>query len=584
MNYPKIVSRFAALALALVFAEAGFAADTYPLGPDSQVQPGVPQGELITYEFASAKIFPGTTREVTLYIPKQYDPAKPACVHVNQDGVQFRAPTVFDNLIAKGEMPVTIGVFVRPGVVKPLDSESALGRVNRSFEYDSLGDAYVRFLLEELLPDVATRKTADGRAIRLSDSRNDRAIAGTSSGAIAAFTAAWERPDAFTRVFSGIGTYTGLRGGHNYITLVRKYEPKPIRIFLQDGSGDLNNSFGDWWMANQTMERAFAFAGYEVNHAWGTGGHNGEQSTAVFPDAIRWLWRGWPEPVKGSPTQNPVLNAILIPGEEWELVGEDYRLSEGPAINTRGEVFFTDIPNNKAYKLDANGKPQVFIDGTKRANGQAFGPDGKLYSAASGANQIIVYDGEGKGTVFADGFSANDLVVAHNGNVYATNPGNGENKVWLVRPDGSKVVVDEGLRYPNGIALSPDQSLLYVADYLSHWVYSYQIQADGKLAHKQRYFWLHSPDTEDHSFADGIKCDREGRLYVATRLGIQVCDQGGRVQAIIPTPNRKITNLTFVGENLDTLLATCNEQVFKRKVKVRGVNAWAPPFKAEVPR
>lgn len=556
-------------------------AERYPPGPDSQVQPGVPQGELIEYEFAASKLFPGTVRQVTLSVPRQYDPATPACVYVNQDGVQFNAPTVFDNLIAQGEMPVTIGVFVRPGVVPAREGAAAVDRVNRSFEYDGLGDAYVRFLTEELLPDVETRTTADGRPIRLSPAGRDRAIGGASSGAIAAFTAAWERPGAFTRVFSSIGTYTGLRGGHNYLTLVRKYEPKPLRIFLQDGSGDLNNAFGDWWMANQTLERALAFSGYDVAHAWGTGGHNGEQAAAVFPDAMRFLWRGWPEPVRGAPTKNPMLAAILVPGEEWELVGEGYGISEGPAINAHGEVFFTDIPASKSYKLDADGKPAVFAEGTNRANGQAFGPDGRLYAAASGAKRIVAYDAAGNSTVVAEGFSANDLVVAHNGNIYVTNPGANENHVWLVRPDGTKQIVDSGLRSPNGIALSPDQAWLYVADYRSHWVYSYQIQADGTLAHKQRFCWLHVGDGDDEAFTDGLKFDREGRLYVTTRLGIQICDTQGRVQAIVPTPNGKITNLAFVGENLDTIFATCNERVYRRKVNVRGVNAWAPPFKPE---
>jgi len=250
----------------------------------------------------------------------------------------------------------------------------------------------------------------------------------------------------------------------------------------------------------------------------------------------------------------------------------------------QGDVFFTDIPESKSYKLGPDGKPVVFLSDTGRANGQAFGPDGRLYTAASGTKQINAYDTAGQRTIIADGFAANDLVVAHNGNLYATNPGTGENKVWLVRPDGTKLVVDEGVRFPNGLALSPDQSLLYVADYFSHWVYSYQIQSDGSLAHKQRYYWLHTPDTEDHSFADGMKVDRDGRLYVATRLGIQVCDQAGRVNAIIPTPNGKITNLVFAGADFGVLYATCNEQVFRRKVKVRGANAWAQPFKPAPPR
>ncbi|MHC5542697.1 alpha/beta hydrolase, partial [Singulisphaera rosea] len=164
------------------------------------------KGEVIKYSFDKSKIFPGTVRDYWVYVPKQYDPAKPACVYVNQDGIQYDAPAVFDRLIDSKEIPVVIGVFVMHGRVKASSGE-ALDRFNRSFEYDGLGDNYARFLLEELLPEVETKTTSDGRAIRLSKKGDDRCIAGASSGAICAFTAAWERPDDFRRVFSAIGTY-----------------------------------------------------------------------------------------------------------------------------------------------------------------------------------------------------------------------------------------------------------------------------------------------------------------------------------------------------------------------------------------
>ena len=575
------------LPLAFLLATTSLcAADDYAPHPDSIVQAGVPQGELIKLTFAASKIFPGTTRNVTVYVPKQYDPAKPSCVYVNQDGVQNNAPVVFDNLIAKGEMPVVIGVFVTPGVVKSATPDTALDRFNRSFEYDGLGDGYARFLVDELLPWVETQKTADGRAIRLSHSGNDRAIGGGSSGAIAAFTAAWERPDAFSRVYSGIGTYVDLRGGGRYASLIRKTEPKPIRIFLQDGSNDLNIYAGDWWMANQTLERALTYARYEVTHAWGEGGHNGKHQGAVFPDAMRFLWKDWPQAVKAGVLPAERIGPVLIPGEGWELVGEGYQLSEGAATNAKGEFFFTDIPAGKAYTLDAAGKPVEYLADTKRANGQAFGIDGRLYAVATATKQILAYDADKKMSVIADGIAGNDLVMAHNGNLYVTNPVRGEsNRLWLIRPDGSKVQVDEGgYGYANGIALSPDQSLLYVSDYGSHWVYSYTIQPDGTLANKQRFYWLHVGDADDQSFADGLKVDRNGWLYVATRLGIQVCDQAGRVNLIIPTPNGRCTNLVFAGEKFDTLYATCNDKVYKRKLATIGANAWDKPNKPEAPR
>lgn len=555
-----------------------------PLVAFAQQAADVPQGQVTKYTFDQSKIFPGTVREYSVYVPKQYDPAKPACVHVNQDGLQFAADKVFDQLIAKGEMPVTIGVFVRPGVTKAL-SNAALDRFNRSYEYDGLGDNYVRFLLDELLPEVEKKTTAAGKPLRLSKDGNDRSIAGSSSGAIAAFTVAWERPDAFSRVFSAIGTYVGLRGGNVYPTLIRKYEPKPLRIFLQDDSADQNIYGGDWWMANQEMERALAFAGYEVSHEWGEGGHNGQHGTKLFPEAMKWLWKDWPTPVKAG-LGSKQLQEILLPGEGWKLVAEGYRFTEGPAANAKGEVFFNDIPNSKAFKIGPDGKVSLFVEDTKKANGQAFGPDGKLYAVATGANQVVAYDDSGKSTVIADGITGNDLVVRHDGSLYVTHPGGGNNPslVWYISPKGEKREVDRGLKYTNGITLSPDQSLLYVADYQSHWVYSYQIQPDGSLTAKQKYYHLYAPDTADDAGADGIRTDRDGRLYVASRMGIQVCDQAGRVNCIIPTPNGRVANLCFGGEKFDTIYATCGDRIFGRKVKVQGANAWQPPNKPAAPR
>ena len=233
-----MMKRFILAALSLVVAHGfSLAQDqsnlSYPSDPDTQVQPGVPQGEVLHFTLDDSKIYPGTQREYWVYVPAQYDPAQPACLFFDLDGVQFNAPVVFDNLIHKKEIPVTIGVFVGSGTV--IDSAGFPVRYNRSFEFDAVNDDFVRFIETELLPDVELKKASDGRPIRISKNGKDRAIAGCSSGGIGAFTAAWERPDLFSRVYSCIGTFVGMRGGDRYPVLIRKTEPKPIRVFLQDG-------------------------------------------------------------------------------------------------------------------------------------------------------------------------------------------------------------------------------------------------------------------------------------------------------------------------------------------------------------
>jgi len=233
--------------------------------------------------------------------------------------------------------------------------------------------------------------------------------------------------------------------------------------------------------------------------------------------------------------------------------------------------------------VNAEGKPELWLEDSKRGDGQNFGPDGRLYAASGAENGILAWDKDGKATKVVGGFRGNDLVVNAQGGIYVTDPGN-PSKIHYIGKEGIDKVVDTGLKFSNGICLSPDQSLLYVADSRSHWVYSYQVQPDGTLAHKQRYYHLHVPDTADDSGADGMRVDRAGRLYVATRMGLQVCDQAGRVNCIIPTPNGKVSNLTFGGANLDTIYATCGDKVYSRKVKVKGAPNFLPANKPPAPR
>jgi gluconolactonase len=562
--------------------------ETYPIDSASLEQAGVPKGEVLKFTFDQSKIFPGTWRECWVYVPAQYKPGTPACVYINQDGIQWKAPTVFDNLIAKKEMPVTIGVFVTPGRVLADTASNALARYNRSFEYDGLGDAYARFILTEILPQVEKQKTSDGRAIQLSKNGNDRAIGGSSSGAVCAFTAAWEHPEEFSRVFSAIGTYIGLRGADRYPILVRKYEPKPIRVFLQDGSNDLNIYAGDWWKANELMERALAFSGYEVNHVWGEGGHNGTHGTAIFPQAMRWLWKDWPKKIEKGNSKNQFISDLLLPGEDWELVGQGYQFTEGIAANAAGEVYFQDIPTSKTYKVGPDGKAVALNLDAKRSSGTCFGSDGKRYTVAGGSKQILSYDKNEKATVIADSISGNDLVVANNGNIYITSPDGSvkPSKIYLIRPNGEKLVVDEGIKFANGLTLSPDQTQLYITESASHWVWVYRIMTDGTLAFKQRYGWLHLPDTEENAWADGLKCDTAGRIFVATRSGIQVLDQLGRVNAILPAPpaNSQTSNVCFGGPDFNILYVSAGDKVFRRKLKTRGANSFVIPIRPGNPR
>ncbi len=283
------------ISLLLCSFHPAFAADEdYVPGPDAMKKEGVPSGELTQHSWSS-DVFPGTVRDYWVYVPAQYDETTPAALLICQDGIgfvrekgPFRAPTVLDNLIHAGDIPATIGIFINPGVV-PATKEGQQPRKNRSFEYDTLSDQYARFLLEEIIPEVE-------KTYAITDDPRHRAICGNSSGGICAFTAAWERPDAFGNVISHIGSFTNIRGGHVYPALIRKSEPKPIRVFLQDGENDLDNLHGNWPIANEQMAAALKFAGYDYKFVMGTGKHSARHGGAIFPDTLRWIWRDWKEP------------------------------------------------------------------------------------------------------------------------------------------------------------------------------------------------------------------------------------------------------------------------------------------------
>jgi len=271
------------------FARSLAAPAAYAPGTDAQPRDGVPRGTVTAGSCAPGSIYPGVAHDYHVYVPAQYDDGHEAALMVFNDGARYLGPeanatVVLDNLIHAGAMPVTVAVFVEPGANGP-GLPIYGGEGNRSVEYDTLGDAYARFLLDELLP-VATR------ALRIASDPERRAICGLSSGGICAFNVAWERPDAFGKVVSHCGSYVNLRGGHLLAPAVRGRPAKPLRVFLQTGRHDLDIVFGNWLSANRELASALSYRGYDHRLVIGEGGHSLAHGGAILPDTLRWLWRG----------------------------------------------------------------------------------------------------------------------------------------------------------------------------------------------------------------------------------------------------------------------------------------------------
>lgn len=518
----------------------------------------VAAGEVLKRSFDSSKIYPMTTRDYWIYVPASYDASQPACLFVCLDGITYNAPTVFDNLIADGQMPVTIGVFVNPGVVR--DANGGVIRYNRSNEFDRTDGTFARFLIEELLPDVERQTTSDGRPIRLSTDPNDCAIAGSSSGGICAFSAAWARPDRFGRVFSAVGTYVSMRGGNEYQAVIRKTEPKPLRIFLQDGLYDVwNGIFGDWYEANILVESALNFSGYEVAHTWGRGGHSNTHADRIFPDVMRWLWKGWPRPIQAGRSQNDMLAAILPDEGGWARV-------EGASV---------------ADKLFAFGDQVVFTDGDKVCNAE-----GRVLLRMKAGERLVGADSEAlylsnvKGEILRTVGAKRTKITSSQSNVQQLISTNELNRYFIsdgslvhLAPNGQMTVVNDGLSCGTALAIYPDHRLLICNEPHTRWLLSYVVGEDGTPMAGQRFYWLHNTTGDDSQQVGQMTFDEGGNLYVATSMGVQVCDQNGRVRAILPLPDSApIRSLAFVG----TKLYVVNErgEVYVRELKVAGVQSW----------
>ena len=277
--------------------------DVPAFGPYSYEKPGVPQGKLSEKMVHQSSIYPGMQSDWWIYVPAQVDAAKPAAVMIWQDGevlvnreLPSRAQIVFDNLTHEGKIPPMIQVLISPGTVA--------GKRMRSIEYDTVDDTYPRFLRDEILPEVAKRYNIrkDGYSI---------AVAGDSSGGICAFNAAWQMPLQFSRVLSRIGSFTSiqwrpgtLEGGNVYPFKVRKEPRRNIRVWLQDGAGDLENDHGSWPLQNIQMANSLKMKEYDFFFSWGNGTHSRNGGHAELAEEMIWLWRDY-DPAKTEQTFTP---------------------------------------------------------------------------------------------------------------------------------------------------------------------------------------------------------------------------------------------------------------------------------------
>ncbi|CAN5636002.1 SMP-30/gluconolactonase/LRE family protein [soil metagenome] len=566
------------------------AQQTYVLGPDSQVQPGVAQGTVTRHELAAGKIYPGTPHTYWVDVPAGRDAKKPAAVMIFLDGSGFmngqHAPAVLDNLIARHEVPPMVGIFIDPGVL-PAVGETAQNRYERIYEYDSLSDRFSQFLLTELLPEVA-------KIHPLSTNPDDRAIAGVSTGAVGAFMAAWNRPDQFHRVLSYIGTYVAMKGADSMPALVRKTEPKPIRVFMQDGKNDhilpgqpWGWSFaGSWPIQNQVMYEALKYAGYDATLVMGDGAHDTKQAGAILPDALRWLWRGYPEPIvvkepvsMNEPGWDPRGKpfAIVSANDGWQRVGD---AADVTALSTedQGDVYFADKSTGRIYKADAAGKAKVWKEGISGVAALQAAVDGIIYVSQPDLHRITKLPANAKSSVIATDVEAVAMAVTKAGTLYFVDAKH--EVIQSIDTSGMirKFSIAGMIAAPSGLALSADQAMLVVSDAQSRFSWSFQIGAQGELLNGEPFYRLEMPETGWMSGASAVVEDTAGLVYFATPMGVQVCEANGRMASVLNPPEPgAMTKMVMTGSgDKNWMYAIENGKLFRRAVKVKGALVASP--------
>ena len=344
---------------------AGFMSPAVETPPSTYVAPEIKRKLFSRAKSRIARLrtcdFPGHGATSHGLHPAQYDGSRPACVYVKTDGYNpsTTKPARNDDR-HQGDARDRRRV-ITPGNV-PRTVKNTIGRRNRCFEYDGVGDSNVRFLVDEILPFVA--KQFD---LKLSTSGNDRCIAGGSSGGITAFNAAWERPDAFSRVYANSGSFVAFRGGHEFPTLIRKFEARPIRAYLTTGTRDMENCAGDWFLLDQEMDKALKFSGYDYFFRIINGGHVAGYYDH-FQEAMSYIWKNWPEPVQAGPSR-PRVRDIIIAHEPWQLVAKGLHDVQSPACNAHGEVYFVERKDDAVRRIDLDGRIETFLPAADLANG-----------------------------------------------------------------------------------------------------------------------------------------------------------------------------------------------------------------------
>jgi gluconolactonase len=563
-------------------------------GPDSAVQPNVPKGALTKAVLAPGKIYPGVPHDYQVYVATKIDPAKPAPYMIFLDGNGYagpgmRIPIVLDNLIAKGELPPMAAIFVNPGVLAPTFPDTQLARFSRDWEYDDVRPNFSRFLIEELVPEVAKK-------VNLSANPDDHAIAGTSTGAVGAFMAAWYRPDVFHRVLYLIGTFVDMRGANQAPFWIRKTEPKPLRIFLQDGSADIDSYAGSWPLQNQSMDAAMNFAGYDHKFEYYQGeAHSTRRASEVMPDILRWLWRGYPEPiVQNSPELAPVPAGragagrgplfrqpaynVVIPDKPWEPVAGNYSNAASIAVSKTGDVFFADSKANRIYRIGTDGKPAVFRQTSGAAQGLRGGSDGRIYAIEPAGRRIVSWAPDGAEKVVASGVDAFDLALMNSGNIYYTDPVH--KTLVLIDAKGQRRTVYSGggIEAPTALVLTPDQAFLNVADARTREPWSFQVAADGSLTNGAPFFRMETSPQSVLDTALQVAVDDAGDMYRGTILGIELESASGRMDMIINPPKYGgiAGYVAFGGTDRDWLYASEDGRLYRRQTKRKGSVSWAP--------